>query len=53
MRVFAGITSCREAVTSQALSVTGSARLTRALPTWFAWSPFAPAVRTRLASESA
>lgn len=51
MRVFSGITSYAQAVESGELSLVGPPRLTRALPRWFAWSPFAPAVRERLAAE--
>ena len=51
MRVFSGITSYADAVKSGAVVVTGPSRLTRALPRWFAWSPFAPAVRERLALD--
>ena len=50
MRVFSGITSYREAIRSGAIGVSGPATLTRALPHWFAWSPFAPAVQARLAT---
>lgn len=50
MRVFSGITSYGEAIQSGTITVTGQPRLTRALPYWFAWSPFAPAVRERLAT---
>ncbi len=48
MRVFSGITTYHDAVASAAMTVDGPPRLTRAFPHWFAWSPFAPAVRTRL-----
>lgn len=51
MRVFSGITSYREALLSGDIAVSGPRHLTRALPHWFAWSPFAPAVRTRLAAQ--
>lgn len=51
MRVFSGITTYREAVTSETIVLAGPPRLTRALPHWFAWSPFAPAVRDRLAAD--
>ena len=51
MRVFSGITSYREALLSGDIAVSGPSHLTRALPHWFAWSPFAPAVRTRLAAQ--
>lgn len=50
MRVFSGITTYADAVGSGAIALTGPSRLTRAFPEWFAWSPFAPAVRTHLAS---
>jgi DNA-binding HxlR family transcriptional regulator len=53
MRVFAGITTYRDAVAKAAIAVAGPPRLTRALPHWFAWSPFAPAVRQRLAVDTA
>ncbi len=53
MRVFSGIVSYAEALSAGAITVTGPARLTRALPRWFAWSPFAPAVRERLKSAPA
>ena len=52
MRVFSGITTYRDALATSAISVAGPPRLTRALPHWFAWSPFAPAVRTHLAGEA-
>lgn len=48
MRVFSGITTYRNAVIDGTITVTGPPRLTRALPHWFSWSPFAPAVRDRL-----
>jgi hypothetical protein len=50
MRVFSGITSYADARKTDALSVTGPPGLTRDLPHWFAWSPFAPAVRERLSA---
>ena len=51
MRVFSGITSYGAALESGDISLAGPPRLTRALPTWFAWSPFAPATRERLALD--
>ncbi len=48
MRVFSGITTYADALAGGAIVLTGPSRLTRALPRWFAWSPFAPAVRERL-----
>jgi DNA-binding HxlR family transcriptional regulator len=53
MRVFSGITTYPQALSSGAIVVAGPTRLTRALPHWFAWSPFAPAVRSRLSGGSA
>jgi hypothetical protein len=50
MRVFSGITPYAAALSSGTIAVAGPRRLTRALPHWFAWSPFAPAVRTLLAA---
>lgn len=50
MRVFSGITTYRDALASGTIAVAGPSSLTRALPHWFAWSPFAPAVRDRLAA---
>jgi DNA-binding HxlR family transcriptional regulator len=52
MRVFSGITTYHDAVVAGTISVTGPPRLTRALPHWFAWSPFAPAVQARLADRA-
>ena len=51
MRVFSGITTYTNALASGAIKIAGPPRLTRALPGWFAWSPFAPVVRERLAGE--
>lgn len=48
MRVFSGIVTYPEALADGTLTVTGQPRLTRELPHWFAWSPFAPAVREHL-----
>jgi len=48
MRVFSGITSYGDALSAGSIVLTGPPRLTRALPRWFSWSPFAPAVRERL-----
>ena len=52
MRVFSGITSYHDAVANAAIAIEGPPRLTRALPYWFAWSPFAPAVRERLTIDA-
>jgi hypothetical protein len=50
MRIFSGITPYATALASGAIQVPGPPRLVRALPHWLAWSPFAPAVRTLLAT---
>ncbi|KAB2346933.1 winged helix-turn-helix transcriptional regulator [Actinomadura rudentiformis] len=47
MRVFSGIVTFPQATAIGAVTLTGTPHLVRALPTWFAWSPFAPAVRAR------
>jgi DNA-binding HxlR family transcriptional regulator len=52
MRVFSGITTYASALESGDISLVGPPRLTRALPRWFAWSPFAPAVRAHLATQA-
>ncbi|MGH9119471.1 MAG: winged helix-turn-helix transcriptional regulator [Acidimicrobiales bacterium] len=44
-RVFAGRTSFAEAVRAGHIEIDGPTRLTRQLPRWFAWSPFAEATR--------
>jgi DNA-binding HxlR family transcriptional regulator len=48
MRVFSGIVTYSQALADGSLAASGSPRLVRALPHWFAWSPFAPAVREHL-----
>lgn len=48
MRVFSGITTLAQANADGSVTLAGPPRLLRALPTWFLWSPFAPAVRQRL-----
>ncbi len=48
MRVFSGITTLPQAAADGIVILAGPPRLLRALPTWFLWSPFAPAVRARL-----
>lgn len=53
MRVFSGITTYAAALADGTITLVGAPRLARALPTWFAWSPFAPAVRERLAAAPA
>jgi DNA-binding HxlR family transcriptional regulator len=52
MRVFSGITTYASALESGDISLVGPPRLTRALPRWFAGSPFAPAVRAHLATQA-
>lgn len=47
MRVFSGITTLPQATAAGTVTVSGHRRLVKALPTWFLWSPFAPAVRAR------
>ncbi|MFC0622865.1 winged helix-turn-helix transcriptional regulator [Kribbella deserti] len=49
MRVFSGITTLAQSAADGSIGLAGPPRLLRALPTWFLWSPFAPAVRQRLA----
>jgi DNA-binding HxlR family transcriptional regulator len=44
-RVFAGIEPLRDAVEAGRVRLLGPPRLARAFGRWFAWSPFAPAVR--------
>jgi DNA-binding HxlR family transcriptional regulator len=53
-QVFSGVRTWGEAGDSGDLKVDGPPRLQRALPKWFAWSPFVGAVRARrtLASTS-
>ncbi|MEV0290489.1 MULTISPECIES: helix-turn-helix domain-containing protein [unclassified Kribbella] len=48
MRVFSGIVSLTQATTDGTVTLAGPPRLLKALPTWFLWSPFAPAVRERI-----
>ena len=47
-RVFGGTERWSDAVTSGAIQVAGPPSLVRALPKWFAWSPFAEMARTRM-----
>ncbi len=47
--VFQGYETWARAVSTGAISVTGPPNLVRSLPTWFLWSPFAEATRTRQA----
>jgi DNA-binding HxlR family transcriptional regulator len=47
MRVFSGIVTLAQATADGSVVLTGPPHLLRALPTWFLWSPFAPAVRAR------
>ncbi|KAA1424704.1 transcriptional regulator [Mumia zhuanghuii] len=48
MRVFSGIVSLRTARATGQVVLSGPPWLLRQLPGWFLWSPFAPAVRSRL-----
>ena len=48
MRVFSGILTLRQAAAEGTIILAGPPRLLRALPTWFLWSPFAPAVRAQI-----
>ncbi|MGW1340729.1 winged helix-turn-helix transcriptional regulator [Kribbella sp. NPDC002412] len=48
MRVFSGIVSLTQATRDGTVTLAGPPRLLKALPTWFLWSPFAPAVRERI-----
>lgn len=45
--VFRGVSGWRQAVLAGDIEVEGMPRLTRALPTWFAWSPWADVTRAR------
>jgi DNA-binding HxlR family transcriptional regulator len=49
MRVFSGIVSLRDAIDQGSVEVVGPPSLTRSFGRWFLWSPFAPAVRARVA----
>ena len=49
--VFSGFCSWERAIALGTIKVDGSPRLVKALPRWFQWSPFAPAVRARAAEE--
>ncbi|MBA2307839.1 MAG: transcriptional regulator [Pseudonocardiales bacterium] len=51
MRVFSGITGLPQATATGAVTVSGDPKLVKAFPTWFLWSPFAPAVRARTHSS--
>jgi DNA-binding HxlR family transcriptional regulator len=48
-RVYLGRTTFAEAVRAGTVTVEGPRALTRALPSWFAWSPFHDAMRQHLA----
>ena len=50
MRVFSGIITFAAAQRSGDVELAGDARLVRQFSHWFLWSPFAPAVRARLAT---
>lgn len=51
MRVFSGIVTLGAAVSEGTITVQGPPALTRAFGRWFLWSPFAGAVRERLALQ--
>ena len=51
--VFSGRESWHRALSAGDIEVSGLPRLTRALPTWFAWSPFAPEMRLAAAAGRA
>lgn len=50
--VFGGFTSWSRAVAAGTITVVGPLRLTKALPRWFLWSPFAPDMQARAAEEA-
>lgn len=52
MRVFSGIASYSQALADGSIMLSGPRHLTRELPHWFAWSPFAPAVRRHLSADT-
>lgn len=43
--IFSGLDDWHDQIAHGAIDVSGPPRLTRALPNWFAWSPFAPDIR--------
>ena len=43
--IFSGLADWHDQIANGAIDVSGPPRLTRALPRWFAWSPFAPDIR--------
>ena len=49
--MFGGFASWEQAIALGTIQVDGPPRLVKALPRWFLWSPFAPAVRARAAEE--
>jgi DNA-binding HxlR family transcriptional regulator len=51
MRVFSGITTVQQAVRDGSVTLEGAPSLARSFPRWFLWSPFAPAVRERVARQ--
>ncbi len=50
--VFSGLDDWHDQVACGAIDVSGPPRLTRALPRWFAWSPFAPDMRAAQARHA-
>jgi len=51
-KVWLGQIAYDEALNTRDVTVTGVPRLTRGFPTWFAWSPAAPAVRSARARKN-
>jgi hypothetical protein len=51
-RVWLGQLDYDEVLNTRDLTVAGVPRLTRGFPTWFAWSPAAPAVRAARARKA-
>jgi DNA-binding HxlR family transcriptional regulator len=50
-RVFMGMATLTDAVRDGKVTLDGAPALTRAFPTWFLWSPFAPSVRAHLGGD--
>jgi DNA-binding HxlR family transcriptional regulator len=50
-RVFSGRITFGEALATGSIEVDGPTRLTRQLPRWFSWSPFADVMRQQLAAS--
>lgn len=52
MRVFSGIVPLRQAITDGDVRLDGAPALTKRFGSWFAWSPFAPAVHEELRRQA-